>query len=57
MFETLHEVGVVGHLSADGLEGDDLLELPIPGFVDLAHAAFAEKFQDLIAIAERDVGG
>ena len=44
--------GVGVAFGAQGLEGDDLVELAIAGLVDAAHASFAQDAQDLVPAGE-----
>ena len=43
--KTLDGGRICESLLADELDGYDLSELPVAGFVDLPHAAFAQQFQ------------
>src|SRR5262249_4469632 len=50
--EMLEAVGAVDQLPAEDLEGDELVELDVPGAVHGAHRAGAEQGEDLVAGGE-----
>ena len=52
LLEALDDCGVSGVFAADRLEGDGAVQLDVPGFVDGAHAAFAEQRDDFVALSE-----
>ena len=46
--EALAEIGVVGDVRGQHLDGDGAIQAGVSGFVDLAHAARAEGGVDLV---------
>jgi hypothetical protein len=44
---------IAGDIRSDDLDGDLFLDLYVEGFIDLAHAAMAELFNDLVAAGEQ----
>ena len=55
--ETLDRLSVRGDFGLDELEGDLLLDLGVEDFIDPAHPAFAQLFDDLVAAGEGRAGG
>ncbi len=51
LLEPADDLGLLRQFRANRLEGYYFVELPIPGFVDRPHAAFAQQFHNFVAIA------
>ena len=55
-FETCTQIGIAGDFSWQDLDGDCAIEARVAGFVDLAHAARAERAEDFVR-TESGAGG
>ena len=53
--EPLAEIGIVGDMRGEHIDGDGAVQAGVGGFVDLAHASRAEGGLDLVG-AERGAG-
>jgi hypothetical protein len=51
--EPLLQFGMAGDMSGERLDGDGSIEARVSGFVDLAHAARAERRLDLVRAERR----
>ena len=53
LLETGQDFRIRGHLGTDDFQGNDSIHLAIGGLVDRPHAALAEEFENLVAVAKK----
>src|SRR2546422_9558951 len=56
LFEAAQNVGMPGQLRPDDLDRYQPVELMIPDLIDRAHAAFAQAFENFVALAQHGAG-